>query len=617
MNNKIYLVHADANRKNVLKKVLNQEGPIQWLYLGRNYIKLMQWQKCLGFKFKHIQYSELLHNIAIQWRQPYIDWISQLGKLYNGLSWWSSSIAQKHTAGYSLYHNICYLHIALLTGREIKSPLLIIGESKFLLRRIASEHSLQKRIKWIYKPYFISIYTFAILKMIFVWIRYLVRGYFEIVDAKKTKEGFEGFPLFSDKVRILIHSCIEDTYFGEDGTPNDRYFTILPIELQKRGFDIVTLPWLFNIKRTRQEAFKWFREHPGEYLIPADYYNILDYLWSAWIIIQQIWIPRGKQIFEGMDITLLVSEERLRQASSHSAAMFVLYYRLIKRWKQIGLKLNIFIDTFENMFSEKPQVMAFRKYMPDVVTVGYQHYIAPYDLWFCMYTTAEESTLAPHPDVIVCNSKFMKDLFSRHGFPESKLVIGPSLRYLPLTKNINHINDKIEDNKKILVILTIDPFVVSETLTKLIEAFPDNEGVTFLIKVHPMMSKSVWLSILQDVTLPKHMNVVYDEMVVLIPKIACSIIMFSTASLELLLYGVPVILLGRETDFDMNPLAWFFDLEKPVHTSKELRENVLRIISEPDESRKKIQLFSKSYRKLLLSPINDDTINSFVKHERL
>ena len=611
INKNIILAHADLNPEKLLKKIGQSETRIHWLYLGRNYAKLIDWEKSLGISYQRIHYAELLQDIAFKLRPLYLTWISQLGKLYNRLSWWSSAIANKNTAVHSLYHEICYLHIVLFYEQNIKPPLLIIGESKFLLHQIALENKLKGRVKWICKPRLFFEYLDWTRKMFFVWTMSLVSAFFEIRDAKKTQKGFKNFPLVSEKTRVLIHSCIDETYFSYNKPPNDRFFTILPIELEKRGYDVVILPWLYNIKRTRLQALKWFRHYNEKYLIPYDYYNIFDYLWAAWIVIKQAWKPSGKQLFHNKDITLLVLGERLSQALNHEVSRLVLYYRLIEKWQKIGLKLDIFIDTFENLIGEKPQLIAFRKYMPNVKTVGFQHYISTYPLWLSMFTNDEEKDIIPHPDKIVCNSKFTAKIFADAGFPKNKLKVGPSLRYQSLMK-YSLPNEKLNNN--VLVILTIELPVIAESIHKIIEAFPYNEGINFYLKVHPMMSDTQWLSALGGKKLPTHMIKVDGVIDSWIARSTCAIVMLSTSCLEILLQGVPVVMLGRETDFDMNPLYWFPEFKGPVRNPNELRKKVLDIISNPQKARDDAKAFADKYRNDCLTPINENTISIFVEN---
>jgi len=275
----IYLTHVSSHPAYVKLRLSphgqHAEQRVRWLFLGRDYLKMCAWELSLGQGFERIQYTRELQNIGNQWRRPYLDWIADLGKVHNGLEWWSSRIAERNTQLYSLFHDLCYLHIARSFASCTDSPLLIVAESKALLRIISFQAELKERIRWIARPLLVGEWGLWMLRMVFVWTRYIARGLLELRDAKRTKKSTKyqsSLPLTSNKVRVLIHSCMDENYFNrENGSAHDRYFTVLPEELRRQGYDVVVIPWLFNLQRSRRETFRWFRQQSDQYLIPEDY----------------------------------------------------------------------------------------------------------------------------------------------------------------------------------------------------------------------------------------------------------------------------------------------------------------------------------------------------------
>jgi hypothetical protein len=603
----IYLVFASADPARVKKTFsLASDAPC-WLYLGRDYLKLRRWENALGKDFRRLSFCERLQEKAAALRAPYLDWLTGLGKEYNGLSWWCSSIAEKNTAAYSLYHNICYLAIARDIWRKEDRSLLLVAESRALLRAVARQPDMGKSVSWVTTSSSLPDFFFCLLSMVYVWSRFLLSGFAELRDARVTRRGEQRRTGVSERKRILLHTCIDDSYFGDDGSARDRYFTVLPAELRKKGYDVVTMPWLCNVKRSRRDAFRWFREHPGEYLIPEDYYSLKDYLWSAFIIIRLMNMPSVNRCFQDLQIGQLIEEARRCQARNTVAARFARYYRVVERLSKEGYKVDVFIDIFENMITEKPQLIAFHKYMPRTLTIGFQHYLTFYPLWLCMFTTSGERQTAPFPKAIICSSPFTLHLFRQQGFPGDMLRAGPSLRYLHL---LPPRKEPRRPKASVLVVLTLNTSVVAETMEKLFEAFPTDEGFEFLIKVHPMMPEGEWSMILGERTLPRHMLRVEGPMERWIEQATCAIMMVSTSAIEMLLSGVSVILMGRETDFDMNPLAWFPDMGRPVHTIEALRERVFR--SGDPQATEAVARWDAENRERLLSCLSDEAIASFV-----
>lgn len=615
----IYLIHASASPEGVIsrlqaKGIQTDQQPVRWLYLGRDYLRLLAWERALGKGFVRVHYAEHLQELAMRWRRPYLDWIATLGRQNNSLEWWSSRLAERNTLLDSLYHKVCYLEIALKFTMDERSPTLVIAENRSVLQAIAAQSALRPRVWWIRKVRPLLEWLKWLLYLTFTWIRYLQEGIRAMRDARVTRDGKSVLPPATVRARVLIHSCMDDTYFGADGCAHDRYFTVLPDELRRRGYDVVTVPWLATLRRSRREAFRWFRQQPDRYLIPEDFYTFFDYIWAAWVVIRQAWLLPGLQVFEGRDITKLVREACLAQSLDTGVAKFVRYFRLVHRWKRVGLKFDIFVDMFENMATEKPQVLALRKYMRNVVTVGFQHYVAPYPLWLCGYTTQTDSSIAPHPDVIVCNSPWTAKLFAKEGFPPEKLRIGPSLRYLYMMDRQVDGQAQVEpESRTVLVPLPLETSMVTELMYKLLEAIPLDENTRFWLKPHPMMSAEEWMVLLDGNELPGHMEKVGGSMADWLPRATCAVAMASTTALEIALAGVPVVLVGRETDFDLNPLAWFPEFDNTVHSPEELRAQVLKNLALSPGERERLAEWASRMRRECLSPINEETVAAFVR----
>lgn len=608
----IFLVLANASSRRVRRRILGRGHPrgrpVPWLYLGRDYLKMRAWEAMLGKEFERVQYGKRLQELGNKWRRPYLDWITALGKSCAGLVWWSSRLAERNTQLYSLFHDLCYLEIGVAFGSSSNSPLLIIVESKLLLYTLSRQPELRGCIQLVNYVFLPGVWVAWVVRLILVWIRYVLKGYLELRDARKSRRGGTPLPLRSQKRRVLIHSCIDETYFGVDGKGHDRYFTVLPDELRKRDFDVVIIPWLSNLKRPRREAFLWFRRSPESYLIPEDFYTLADYMWAASIVIKQAWLLGRRQTFEGRDITLLAKDALRRGAVATDAARFVRYIRLIRKLRKIEFKVDIYIDKFENMITEKPQLLAFRAYMPEVLTVGFQHYVAPHPLLLNMFTTPEEVVDAPYPDAIVCNSAFVADLLAKEGFPPEKLKVGPSLRYLHLLDGPRAVAG---EDRTVLVMLALHPAVSAEMMHKLVEAFPKDEGIRFLIKVHPMMTDQQRRLVMGERDLPHHMRIVDGEIAQWIKEAACAIVGGGTSGLELLLAGVPVVTIGRETDFDIDPLGWFPEVDKRVYSSIELRDVVLGFLSSSNGDCRRVRSWADLYRNYCLSELSEQTIRAF------
>jgi hypothetical protein len=579
------------------------------LYLGRDYLDACAWEKALGSGFERLASARALQQTATELRRPFTEWIVSIGRTSpGGVRWWASRLAERNTYVSPLFRHICYLHLALAFLRSADRPLLIVADSRAVIRAIAEHPDLAGRARGRSRLREYQALCAWTLRFCAVWLLYLLRAVAEQLDARLS--GAPRLPFQSAAARrVLLHCCIDEAALRQYGGSSDRYFTVLPEELRRRGYDVVVMPWLVNVQRSRRDAFRTIRQSPHPSLIPEDYYSFADYLWSAWQVIAQLRLARGPRSFDGCRVDVLLRDACRSAAADTSITRFIRYARLIHRLKARGVTFDIFLDKFENMITEKPQVLALREHMPGVTTVGFQHYLAPYPLQLHMFTTAEESREAPHPDVIVCNSEFTAGVFEREGFPAAKLRTGPSLRYLHLLTP----SAAAGPRDAVLVMLPLDTGTAAEMVHKLFAAFSQPDGSRFILKLHPMMTETEWRAATGGRPLPPHFTRTSEEMAECLGRAACAIVPSGTTTgIELLLAGIPVVVIGRDTDLDLNPLVWFEDTEPAVYSAGDLKAALGTLMTRPADARARAEAWAARYRQQCLSPLNDQTVGAFL-----
>jgi len=565
------------------------------------------WAAGLDGRADRIEGGRELQQIAATLRGPYIQWIADLGHGRTDVGWWSSRLAERNTYVCPVFRNLCYLHLALTHLKDGTGPLLIVSDSGPLLTTIARQPELAGRVRWVGRLDVAGQWMWWRLRLAAVWCRFVGRV---LSDKRAARRSGPVRPLFAESGgrRVLMHLCIDEESLEKNSGTTDRYLTVLPEELRRRGCEVAVLPWLSNLSRTRAAAYRTLRAAPHPCVIPEDYYTVGDYMWAAWTVFSQLWLAPGPLVFQGRRIDPLVRESNVIAAGETELTRFVLYARLIPRLKARGVRFDLFIDKFENMVTEKPQVMALREHMPEVRTIGFEHYLAPYPLQLHMFTTADESKTAPHPETIVYNSRFAAALFTREGFPADKARVGPSLRYLHLLDETTG----AAGGRAVLVMVPLDEGIAAELITALGDAFPRPGGPRFLLKVHPMMKAAAWSRLWANRALP-HMTIAPPAMADAIAAAGCAIVApGTTTGFELLLAGVPVIVVGRENDLDLNPLSWLGDVAEIVHSAAELRGATTALVGNLDERAARVRKWARQHRDECLSPLTDDTIAVFL-----
>lgn len=611
----IYLCHATARPSSVKYRVRKRpvSGPVTvpWLYLGRDSLRMSRWQRSLGPGFERVDSGTRLQELSAQWGDAYVLWINEISRDCRGLAWWCSRIAERNTLLLSLFHCICYLQIAVEAAQN-QRVLLIVCEDVGLARALRAHPALKQRLYTVGRVALVSARVRQFLSLVARWVHVGIDALSYLIASYATGRPRPQLPHPSpDRPRVLVRTCVDDTYFDADGVGKDRYFPRLAAELRRRGYEVIVVPWLYKLRRSRYRALSWFRQAKTPHLVPEDQLGLVDYLWSFGVIARQARLLRNdRYTFQDLDVTRLVREAGFAELREPNRSRFVRDYRLVEHWHRQQLKFDVFIDTFENMISEKGFGLALKKWMPWVLTVGFQYYSAIPPSWLFLHCCPEEAATAPCPNVIVCNSPLVVSQLAALGFPEAKLRAGASLRQQHLA---DAARARVPQPNTVLVILYIEPATSAELLERVVSAFPADEGIRFWIKPHPMMSAQGLAAVLKRTSPPAHMTLVQGELGEWLAKASCVVVMGSTAAFEAALTAAPVVVMGSETDFDSNPMAWFPECEAPARGSPDLRAKVLRNLRQAPADQARLRAWAERTRRDAFVAIDDASVLAFVE----
>ncbi|MGC8804603.1 MAG: hypothetical protein ACP5QD_01510, partial [Candidatus Ratteibacteria bacterium] len=514
-------------------------------------------------------------------------------KYRDDISWWTSRVWERNTMVSSIFLYLCYVKLVerIIEKYLSEKSLLIVCESSALLLTL-KQHLLKKGYNPIIAPgwkrYLVREKSYLFLKVVFCFCRGMKKLLVKRLCARATKKyqknRIQNIPA---RQRIIIHTCVDDQCLGKNHVFYDRYFPSLSEWLEKKGYEVITIPWLYNVTMPLKDAYRWFRTNSKLFLIPEDYYQISDYLWAIVQFFRRNNKPAGKQFIDGIDVTHVIRSEKIRQLLEPDTINFILYYALFKRLKKKGFEFNFFIDTFENIIPEKPQILSIKKYFPQSTTIGYQHALI-LALLLTYQTTSYENQAMPYPDFIVSCSNWTRTILIENGFDACRIIAGPSLRY----QYLFHSKEKFpltSENRNILIICPLAIDAAVELLLKSIEAIKNlvNLYDNVYVKIHPMMIPSQLLKVAKIEKLPKKWQFVSGRMEQWLGKSSCAVCMDSSAILEAIIAGLPSVIVGRETDLTMNPLAWLKDPEfQPVFDMEQLHEKIVKCMEITDEKRK-------------------------------
>jgi hypothetical protein len=551
-----------------LKDMAGLDSPA-WVFLGRSYAQQRHWTVALEGVAEHLPLNGRLQQVASQMKMPYLELIAELGRKLQSDAWWASRISERNTLISHLFLYCCYLRIARQLQEEHQGDLIVVSESWALLDALDdwARSGNAMEIRWLGRGWrgleyarYLAHAINQVLRLALAFVQSRLWG----MDNPPPKQEL-----------FLLHTYLEDACFGPEHRFRERYFPGLSAWLESQGYTVAVLPAICNVSLSYRNVWKWLRRSDTNFINCHRYCRLSDYahaLAQSW---RSACLPFTNIELNGLDVTRLFVEERRRTA--FSVASFLLYLRLPLRLRQHGISVREVVVEHENMIPEKLLTIGFRRHMPATKILGYQH-SGLYPLLLCSQVISEEAAIAPLPDRVLCNGRYYRDILRDIGMPEQLLTEGPALRHTHLARlcadDADSANNGCARNWDVLVLLPMMKSDAAELLLKTIEALAIVPVQRVGLKPHPMLSQSVLLREAGLDKLPSAFSFVTGDLGQLLHDARVVVCMSSTAILEVAAAGVKMVVVGRESALDFNPLGFLKDSPLPVILVSELTDQL-------------------------------------------
>jgi surface carbohydrate biosynthesis protein (TIGR04326 family) len=369
---------------------------------------------------------------------------------------------------------------------------------------------------------------------------------------------------------------------------------------------------MFSVRRSWRAAWEWMRHSRQQFLNPYQFFRLSDY----WFTVREAWrqarMPHEAVRLGDLEVTRLFEAERDRTTFDADALEAILCYCLPHRLAEAGYFVDVLIDPFENMIPEKSLILGFRRYLPATMLVGFQH-AALYPFMLCNFITASEAKFAPMPDRIVCNGEFFREVLVREGLPAERAVTGPSLRYGHLWQLAERPLPPRAAPAIVFVPLPLMLPEAVELILKICRALEDLPGIRVYLKPHPMSSLKTLLKAAHLEHLPAHFEFVGGGMGEWLAQAHVAVGMSSSTVYEIVAAGVPLVVVGRETGLELNPLSWYPEWRQVYVAPEDIRAEVARWL---DASPEELEAYRRRARQILTASfkqITDDTLQVFIE----
>lgn len=551
--------------------------------------------------------SELFNGIAYKLRGQFNNLVSELSEpLKYNLDWWVEGPASRNTLASPFFHYYCsfYLVDKLIKKNYELSEIIVDSEAfrkilQLYLRNKGKTITIKNK-----KNILVILFERLIKPFIKIHLEFFRRIYYYLC-AHKTKHLQK--PI-SHSPLILI-----DVFIIPDFISRDRYYSglweNLSEEQKKRTFFVPTI--VLTPKRKMVAAYKELRTAERNFLIKEDYLKINDLLFAIGHYFRILKMKISPVKLLGEDISSLICEEFRSMKGFTSAVDGILNYRFAKRLKDKNIKLSLVIDWFENQVMDKGWNAGFGKYYSNVKTIGYRGLVPARLSLSQMYPTEQEQQSKVLPSkVAVIGKGFIASTkkFARNLSVEA----APAFRFQHVWQERKYC--PIANGYTILVAL---PIMVSDAihiLTMLAHDKADlNKNVRLWIKPHPTTPPSLIKKNFTAVW-PKKFEFVRGDFSKCVEKSNLLISSASSACMETLAKGIPVIVVGNRHGLTHNPISETIteDIWRMCYSLEEIKRAIQFYQNRSPEKIKEHEEIGKRIREEYFEPVTREGVRRFL-----
>ncbi len=544
------LIVTNKIESSTIKRNFDKKKSFRWVYLASDYRLMKQFSRELGENFAVVNISDVLNQVADEIRAEHVEWIDSLNRANGGrLSWWFGVVSSRHVYYSKLFLYSCYL-LALqrIWQHEETRPNLIIADSPGLqecisiwlqaqnVRVTVKKESACKRFQGVIRP----LVQFLAAAAVFA------TRYFAALVTKSRATAHVG-------PQVVVDTFVHDISLAEDGGFTDRYFPFLHEYLSVKGHKVLVHPVLHGFKYNYMSIFSRMRKSSTRFIIQEDYLRLSDYavaLFTPFTLCNMIVTLEN---FKGFDLEPVVREELYLQPF-FPVVQSILAYRLWHRLRQAGVELAWVINWYENQVTDKALIAGVRAAYPGIRILGAQLFIHVPN-YLSLYPSQSELEAGITPDLMVMTGEAECNAVQKYVL-KIPCRAGAALRY----SHLFNMTERIENTSELKnTILVLPPGYLDETLEildMLLDALPDApSGMEYLIKCHPDFSLATIVNAFGREQWPNEFRI-WDGNLTDAFQVAGMVVASNSSSMvEAMVMGIPSILIGRQSNLNMNPLA--------------------------------------------------------------
>jgi hypothetical protein len=586
--------------KGATRRILKQlkDTDFQWAYFGEDISKATAIEQQLRNKGQRIEIVEKLQETAWSLRQPYIDYIGKLGLENNSILWWTSSLSEKNPFISKVFLYCCYIKVCknILNSKDKERCLLFFVENR-ALRRCLIQNLFTHHEYDIFRIESFSHTVFELFRDVFEIVvqkgGFLVNTIYHVLLAKYL---YRMNPLSKGKLHksenIFIHTWVDHRSFDTNNKYQESFFGDLAHRIINKGKNVIIIPTVLG-RVSYRETLKRMIQSNENFLLPEVFLNITDILRAAMNAILNFPKKRVYPRFGDIEISKIIFNNCKRDWIETRIETVLLFYDVVKHWKNAGISIESFIYTYENHVEEKVFCLALRRFYPFTTIIGYQHSTVS-KMLLNYFFSKDELPILPFPDKIITNGIYPERVFKESGYDSKKVVCGGAIRYSHFLGEV--IKDSAIGFKKdntshvILVTPSAGRAEAAELFWKVLKAFEPLTKYKIVLKCHPLTPYHRIAKYLSVKSLPPHLIISDKPVSELLKESSILIYTDSTTCIEALSADIPALHISSGFFIDRDPLDFRPDAKmnacSPVDIVNCVRNTLELNEKTPSEKRK-------------------------------
>lgn len=587
-----------------------------WIYADGDLETFRLTQNALG-ESSHLVSADTFQQAALDLQAPFVHWVDECMSTAPRSHWLATPLS-KNPSESNLFLHLVWMALIDQAVMRGKSAIIVVTSSHGLALALAElsrirgwECKRYGKINSLFRHWHCNLIALA------KWLGKLLLLIHRIIVARRIFTNEYVATRLAD-TELLLETYILEGDIGEDGSCKDRYFPGLMAYYHAQGIRACYFPHLYRIPLRRLRGIYVAMRRSDIAFAPLEaFITFRDMFMAAWASVCHglSFNLRTPLVFQNMPVGSLVGADCFT-AGLRGFMPFV-FARAPRRMAEMGIKPKWFIDWFENQTLDKGVVLGFGDGLPECHTIAVRQYV-PFSNFLSLLSSSGEVKAGVAPAENWVCGEALKQMASRFD-AVGKYSAVPALRY----SYIHHPPTAIAGLADTLLVILTHSVEESMAILDCIVPLCREKGAEisrFVVKTHQAMNRTLfWQKVERRFTASEINIVEWTDLKLseLLPTAKVVVTSGSSAAVEAICRGIPVVLIGRQAGLnfipliEINPRMWAI-----AYTPNDLKEIITQRFCEEQLPEAERVAIAENTRKAFFMETENDGMRRFLPAER-